>query len=494
MGDQLNKESTDLRATVRSIGDDPIGWGRLPSDWSSASSVADLPLAARIDQAARAQAIAVIAHRGQVDKVGVDYIHHPAAVASRFDPLSESLECCAAWLHDVVEDTGITLEELALAGVHPEVIEVVALLTRRDGQGDEYYEAVAQSPAARAVKLSDLFHNTNPERVAHLPVETRAKLREKYEHAFELLDARWPEAGDYASGPRFEYGNLSVYKGAADDVDQRGEAAEGESSTPRTTRNTLIDGDGRLVSIDRINAIDANEIFVFGANGRGSHGSGSARAAFDSFGAEWGVADGPTGQSYAIDTMSGEATMKAAIERFLGYASAHSGSVFLVTAIGTGIAGYTHAQVAQYFAGAGANVALPQEFWAALPAVSAITSAALTGTPPATRGPVAAPAPMPTAGRSPEHPATVVLRPGRTLGPPVGRKTHGKQSPTKIPAQWLDRAAQWLAWRSGMRSARSTSSGRLTLTTSSPNSASEPSGTASASGRTTPRWRSRSWK
>ncbi|WP_292836836.1 ADP-ribosylglycohydrolase family protein [Microbacterium sp.] len=402
--------------------------------------MADLPRAARIDQVARAQAIAVIAHRGQVDKLGVDYIHHPAAVASRFDPLTESLECCAAWLHDVVEDTGVTTEELALAGVHPEVIEVVALLTRRDGQGDEYYDAIAHSPAARAVKLSDLFHNTNPERVAQLPAETRAKLRDKYEHAFELLGARWPEAGEYASGPHFEYGNPNVYNGVADVVDTRGEVADSETFAPRKTRNTLIDEHGRLVSIDGINAIDADEIFVFGANGRGKHGSGSARAAFDSFGAEWGVADGPTGQSYAIDTMSGEATMKAAIERFLGYAAVNPGSVFLVTAIGTGIAGYSHAQVAQYFAGAEANVALPQEFWAALPAVP-VAVPATTPTPRAGREPVAAPAPAPTTGPSPVPPATAVLRSARTLGPAVGRRTHGKQSPATIPAQWLDRAA-----------------------------------------------------
>lgn len=435
MDDQLDEELKDLRATERSNGDGPIDWGRLPSGWSSAPSVADLSQAARIDQAARAQAIAVIAHRGQVDKLGVDYIHHPAAVASRFDPLTESLECCAAWLHDVLEDTGTTVEELALAGVHPEVIEVVALLTRRDGQGDEYYEAIAQSPAARAVKLSDLFHNTNPERVAQLPAETQAKLREKYEHAFELLGVRWPEAGDYASGPHFQYGRPGVYNRVADDVDERGDEAKRETIAARTTRNTLDDEHGRLVSIDRISTIDADEIFVFGANGRGRHGSGSARAAFDSFGAEWGVADGPTGQSYAIDTMSGEATMKAAIERFLGYAAAHPGSVFLVTAIGTGIAGYTHAEVARYFAGAGTNVALPRAFWEALPAVLAITAAL-----PAAQEPVAPSTPAPTAGPSPAPPSTAVRRPARTLGPAVGRKTHGKHSPTKIPDQWLDRA------------------------------------------------------
>lgn len=186
---------------------------------------------------------------------------------------------------------------------------------------------------------------------------------------------------------------------------------ENEASKSRTTRNAHLDEHGRLVSADRITAIDLDEVFVFGANGQGRHGSGSARAAYDRFGAGWGVADGLTGQSYAIDTMSGESVMAAAIERFLGYAADHPASVFLVTAIGTGIAGYTHAQVAQYFAGAGTNVALPQEFWDALP-TPLLTGAAST----------------PTEKKI------------RALAPLVGRKAQGRQAPSKVPSQWLDRA------------------------------------------------------
>lgn len=144
----------------------------------------------RADQVARAQAIAVIAHRGQVDRLGVDYIQHPAAVARGFDPLTQTLECCAAWLHDVIEDTDVSADDLAKAGVHVDVIEVVLLLTRRDGQGDEYYERIADHEAALAVKLADLAHNTDPRRVAQLPPEVRAKLQEKYEHAYALLGRR----------------------------------------------------------------------------------------------------------------------------------------------------------------------------------------------------------------------------------------------------------------------------------------------------------------
>lgn len=152
--------------------------------------VAALDDAGRREQVARAHAIAVLAHRGQVDKLGVDYINHPAAVASGFDPLTQTVECCAAWLHDVVEDTDITADDLVCAGIHPEVAEIVLLLTHQDGQGDEYYERIAASPAARAVKLADLAHNTSPERVSQLPEEVQDRLREKYEHAHSLLGSR----------------------------------------------------------------------------------------------------------------------------------------------------------------------------------------------------------------------------------------------------------------------------------------------------------------
>ena len=152
---------------------------------------AQLSASGRVDQAARSEAIATIDHRGQKDKLGVDYIYHPAAVARPFDPAEQTLEFCAAWLHDVLEDTDITAGDLKLAGVLPEVIEVVELLTRREGSGDgdNYYRRIAENPAARAVKLADIAHNTEPSRVAQLSPETAERLRGKYEHARKQLGA-----------------------------------------------------------------------------------------------------------------------------------------------------------------------------------------------------------------------------------------------------------------------------------------------------------------
>lgn len=98
------------------------------------------------DQAVRASAIATNAHRGQVDKVGDAYIDHPRRVSARVagDPLAVP----AAWLHDVVEDCGVTAEDLRDAGVHRGVIEAVLLLTRMEVDHAAYYQRIAAHPVA----------------------------------------------------------------------------------------------------------------------------------------------------------------------------------------------------------------------------------------------------------------------------------------------------------------------------------------------------------
>ncbi len=139
-------------------------------------------------QGALAMRIATDAHRGQVDKLGADYIEHPRRVASVFDPTTQPVEHCAAWLHDVVEDSGMSADDLLAAGVDPDVVDVVVLMTRRkDVPDDTYYARIAASPAARAVKLADIGDNTAPWRVEQLAPDLRDRLAKKYGHARELL-------------------------------------------------------------------------------------------------------------------------------------------------------------------------------------------------------------------------------------------------------------------------------------------------------------------
>jgi len=134
-----------------------------------------------IAQHGRASAIASLAHRGQVDKLGYDYIDHPARVADAFDWLDEPVAHCAAWLHDVVEDSDITAKDLLAAGMLPEIVEVVELLTRRDDVADEeYYRRIRQRPIALAVKLADLADNEAGWRFRKLDYETQARLSQKY--------------------------------------------------------------------------------------------------------------------------------------------------------------------------------------------------------------------------------------------------------------------------------------------------------------------------
>lgn len=135
-----------------------------------------------------ARELARTAHAGQVDKLGVDYIKHPEAVAKRFEESGEWDRATAAWLHDVVEDSGITAQELLDSGVPANVVEVVDLLTRKDEvPDDEYYRLIAANPDALAVKLSDMRHNTDPDRQKLLDEPTRVRLINKYVHAAEML-------------------------------------------------------------------------------------------------------------------------------------------------------------------------------------------------------------------------------------------------------------------------------------------------------------------
>lgn len=138
-----------------------------------------------------AQHLASAAHRGQVDKAGRDYIDHPrrvaAAVAAHADPAWLAEAQAAAWLHDVLEDTEVTADQLR-ADFPLEVVRAVQALTRRAGQDpDEYYAGVKADPIALAVKHADLDDNTDPDRLALLDTATRQRLLEKYRKARAAL-------------------------------------------------------------------------------------------------------------------------------------------------------------------------------------------------------------------------------------------------------------------------------------------------------------------
>ncbi len=136
-------------------------------------------------EVAAAKAIAVIAHRGQEDKIGVAYIEHPRRVAAR---LTDPREVAAAWLHDVVEDCEISAQDLLDAGISQDVVDAVELLTRTgDVAKDEYYKAIRKNPIALAVKLADIADNTDEERTRQLAPADRERFAKKYREALEVL-------------------------------------------------------------------------------------------------------------------------------------------------------------------------------------------------------------------------------------------------------------------------------------------------------------------
>lgn len=139
---------------------------------------------------AKAIAIASEKHMGQFDKGGMPYILHPLRVMSFVK--TDDLELMAiAVLHDVVEDTDTTFEELKAVGMTVRVVEALKLLTKMPGQtGREYLDGVKTSKDAILVKLADLRHNSDIRRlkgITEKDVERMKKYNAMYLELQELV-------------------------------------------------------------------------------------------------------------------------------------------------------------------------------------------------------------------------------------------------------------------------------------------------------------------
>ena len=137
-------------------------------------------------QSEKAYKIAKKAHLGQVDKAGEDYIKHPEKVAS-FVKTDE--EKAVAYLHDVIEDTELTLENLYEYDFSKEVIEAVDIITKKRGEDyQSYLNSVKKNKLARAVKLADLRHNSDLTRLTKV-TEKDIERKEKYQKAINFLNS-----------------------------------------------------------------------------------------------------------------------------------------------------------------------------------------------------------------------------------------------------------------------------------------------------------------
>ena len=133
----------------------------------------------------RAMNLCYEAHKGQFDKSGVPYIFHPTHLAEQ---MTDEATTITALLHDVVEDTDYTFEDLEKMDFGAEVIEALKLLTHDESVPYmEYVANLKQNPIAKVVKLADLAHNSDATRVDVVD-EKMQKQYDKYQAAIKLLN------------------------------------------------------------------------------------------------------------------------------------------------------------------------------------------------------------------------------------------------------------------------------------------------------------------
>jgi (p)ppGpp synthase/HD superfamily hydrolase len=132
----------------------------------------------------QAHKIAIEAHKGQKDRGGKNYIRHPEYVASL---MTSDEEKAAAFLHDVLEDSPTTAQDLLDQGIPPQVVEAVQVLTKQPGESYQaYLERVRLNPISKKVKLGDLKHNSDLGRLKVVTDKDRAR-KVKYQNAMAFL-------------------------------------------------------------------------------------------------------------------------------------------------------------------------------------------------------------------------------------------------------------------------------------------------------------------
>jgi hypothetical protein len=199
-------------------------WNEAPEEWTRAffplalEPRFDVKQQAEIDKMlelpveSRAQRIAELVHQAQVDKAGVPYIGHPQRVQINtalyvimgLSPLTELEDITdaynAAWLHDVIEDSGdeawpsVFPSDLVEWGISPNALAAIELLTREGSffrfrgmkqDPDKYYKAINENPIARIVKLADMADNCNKSRNQLLVSQGKKDRSSKYLEAME---------------------------------------------------------------------------------------------------------------------------------------------------------------------------------------------------------------------------------------------------------------------------------------------------------------------
>lgn len=147
-----------------------------------------MPAQLSLDEVRR---LACAVHEGQQDKAGRPYTEHLAAVADGVAARGGSdAQIAAAWLHDAVEDGVLSEQQLTDLPVPQATRDIVMAVSKRPGETPEDYAArILATPGALLVKLADMAHNADPDRLAALDEATRGRLTEKYRNMRALLGA-----------------------------------------------------------------------------------------------------------------------------------------------------------------------------------------------------------------------------------------------------------------------------------------------------------------
>lgn len=131
----------------------------------------------------KAMIIAYNAHMNQFDLAGVPYIYHPIHLAEQME---KETECITALLHDVVEDTCITFDQLEKE-FPSEVIEALILLTHNKKTNYiNYIKRLKTNPIAKKVKIADIIHNSDESRLDRITIKYILK-KKNYKKALEIL-------------------------------------------------------------------------------------------------------------------------------------------------------------------------------------------------------------------------------------------------------------------------------------------------------------------
>lgn len=125
------------------------------------------------------------AHKNQTDKSGMPYVFHPFHLAKQMKTEETTI---VALLHDLIEDTNYTIEDLTNMGFNKSITDAILLMTHSDDVDYmNYVRAIKENPIAKAVKLADLNHNSDLTRL-DIVDEKSLKRREKYQKAIALLE------------------------------------------------------------------------------------------------------------------------------------------------------------------------------------------------------------------------------------------------------------------------------------------------------------------